>query len=299
MSRPNGRLSRRHGPPGRRARIRKMGDTRMTDTTDAPVPAPRGPVYVGMGVAQDKPDLARTDAGRGPGLRQRPGAGVAAVVELLSPARPAVIVVEATGGLERPLPDALPEAGLPAAPVHPGRVRYFAQGLGAPAKTDRIDAGGCWRSSRVWPPRASRRNARQPKPIWRPWWPAAGSSPAPAPSSPTDAASSPARPPGGRSTRCWRRWTGRSNRSTSGSATRSTPTMTSRRLDTLLRSVPGVGPVLSDTLAAEPREPGRADRRRVGALVGVALFDCDSPASSGAAVRDPPVGVPADPVCPH
>ena len=49
-----------------------------------------------------------------------------------------------------------------------------------------------------------------------------------------------------------------------------------KHLDGLLRSVPGVGPVLSATLAAELRELGRTDRRQVGALVGVAPFNCDS-----------------------
>ena len=48
--------------------------------------------------------------------------------------------VESTGGLERPLLEALLEAGLPAALVHPGRVRNLAKALGILAKTDRIDA---------------------------------------------------------------------------------------------------------------------------------------------------------------
>ena len=49
-----------------------------------------------------------------------------------------------------------------------------------------------------------------------------------------------------------------------------------KHLDGLLRSVPGVGPVLSSTLAADLRELGRTDRRQVTALVGVAPFNCDS-----------------------
>lgn len=49
-----------------------------------------------------------------------------------------------------------------------------------------------------------------------------------------------------------------------------------RHLDGLLRTVPGVGPVLSATLAAGLRELGRTDRRQVAALVGVAPFNCDS-----------------------
>jgi len=47
-------------------------------------------------------------------------------------------------------------------------------------------------------------------------------------------------------------------------------------IDKLLRSVPGVGPVLSSTLLAELNELGKTDRRQIGALVGVAPFNHDS-----------------------
>jgi len=53
---------------------------------------------------------------------------------------PARIVVEATGGLERPLLQALGAAGLPVTLVNPYRVRLFARSLGQWAKTDRLDA---------------------------------------------------------------------------------------------------------------------------------------------------------------
>jgi transposase len=49
-----------------------------------------------------------------------------------------------------------------------------------------------------------------------------------------------------------------------------------KHLDKLLQSVPGVGPTLSATLASELRELGRADRRQIGALVGVAPYNHDS-----------------------
>lgn len=44
----------------------------------------------------------------------------------------------------------------------------------------------------------------------------------------------------------------------------------------LLRSVPGVGPVLSTTLLAELPELGQLDRKKIAALVGVAPFNCES-----------------------
>ena len=54
--------------------------------------------------------------------------------------RPALIVLEATGGLERAVVAALHGAGLPVVVVNPRQVRDFARALGQLAKTDRLDA---------------------------------------------------------------------------------------------------------------------------------------------------------------
>jgi transposase len=54
--------------------------------------------------------------------------------------RPALIVLEATGGLERPVVNALQAVGLPVVVVNPRQVRDFAKALGQLAKTDRLDA---------------------------------------------------------------------------------------------------------------------------------------------------------------
>ena len=54
--------------------------------------------------------------------------------------RPARIVLEATGGLERPLLQALQAVGLPVVLVNPRQIRDFAKALGLLAKTDRLDA---------------------------------------------------------------------------------------------------------------------------------------------------------------
>jgi transposase len=61
------------------------------------------------------------------------------VAELIS-LRPALIVLEATGGLEMPLVNALHAIGLPVVVVNPRQVRDFAKALGQLAKTDRLDA---------------------------------------------------------------------------------------------------------------------------------------------------------------
>jgi len=50
------------------------------------------------------------------------------------------VIVEATGGLERALVQALDAERVPASIVNPARVRKFAEGTGQLAKTDRIDA---------------------------------------------------------------------------------------------------------------------------------------------------------------
>jgi transposase len=54
--------------------------------------------------------------------------------------RPTRIVLEATGGLERPLLQALQTIGLPVVVINPRQVRDFAKALGLLAKTDRLDA---------------------------------------------------------------------------------------------------------------------------------------------------------------
>jgi len=63
----------------------------------------------------------------------------ALITELIS-LRPARILLEATGGLERALLQALHAAGLPVVVVNPRQVRDFAKALGLLAKTDRLDA---------------------------------------------------------------------------------------------------------------------------------------------------------------
>lgn len=60
--------------------------------------------------------------------------------ELLCEVDPDRIVLEATGGYERPVSAALAAAGLPVAVVNPRQTRDFARATGRLAKTDEIDA---------------------------------------------------------------------------------------------------------------------------------------------------------------
>jgi transposase len=105
----------------------------------APPPAP---VFAGIDVAKDKLDLGRSDA-RDHAVASFPNdaGGIAhAVATLAACPGLACVVVEATGGLERPLLEALLDAGLPVALANPAHVRHFAKALGVLAKTDAIDA---------------------------------------------------------------------------------------------------------------------------------------------------------------
>lgn len=65
---------------------------------------------------------------------------VAQLVARLQQLQPTLIVLEPTGGLERPLMDALQQAGLLVVRIQPQRVRALARAEGLLAKTDRLDA---------------------------------------------------------------------------------------------------------------------------------------------------------------
>lgn len=95
--------------------------------------------FVGIDVGRDWLDLA-----------VRPGnhhervpndeAGITHLVEWLCPLRPALVVLEASGGLEVPAAAGLATAGLAVAVVNPRHVRDFAKAVGQLAKTDVLDA---------------------------------------------------------------------------------------------------------------------------------------------------------------
>ena len=67
-------------------------------------------------------------------------AGVAELAGQLEPLAPSLVVLEATGGLERALVAQLMAAKLPVVVVNPRQVRAFAKSLGRLAKTDALDA---------------------------------------------------------------------------------------------------------------------------------------------------------------
>jgi transposase len=110
----------------------------MNDTTSA-TSAPSTPLHVGIDVCKARLDVALS--GRTPvSSFDNDDAGHVALVAMLKPLSPTMIVFEATGGYERDAVIALLAAGLSVAVVNPNQVRKFAQGIGANAKTDPLDA---------------------------------------------------------------------------------------------------------------------------------------------------------------
>jgi transposase len=235
---------------------------------------PVSSLFIGIDVARDKLDLARSDSAQVLTVAND-DAGIARIVELLRPLAPTLIVVEATGGLERRLVDALLDAELPVAVVNPGNVRHLALGLGILAKNDAIDARVLVQFARHAQPRLAQKRSENQAEL--------------------DALVT-----------CRRQLTGaraqqtnRKDATVSKAALRSIDAVITtldkqidsldrqirkliesdddfRDADRILRSAPGIGPVASSTLVAELNELGRTDRQQIGALAGVAPFDNDS-----------------------
>jgi len=98
-------------------------------------------VYAGIDVSKEHLDLAlrRGENVHNTRLDNSPE-GISALTERLAQAKPDRVVLEATGGFERPVAAALGAAGLPVAVVNPRQARDFARADGRLAKTDEIDA---------------------------------------------------------------------------------------------------------------------------------------------------------------
>lgn len=94
--------------------------------------------YIGIDIAKKRLDIAeRPQVRRWQTVRDE--AGIAQLVQRLQAVAPALIVLEATGGLEGSVVSALLAAQLPVVVVNPRQVRDFAKATGRLAKTDRLD----------------------------------------------------------------------------------------------------------------------------------------------------------------
>jgi transposase len=191
------------------------------------------------------------------------------------------VILEATGGFERPVAAASAAAGLPIAVVNPRQARDFARATGRLAKTDRIDAQILARFAQAVRP--------APRPV------------------PEEEAQALAEITTLRRRRLVGMLTAENNRL--GAATtklvrkrlrahvrwlekelsrtdrdleeaiNESPTW--RENEELLRGVPGVGPVVARTLLAELPELGSLPPKQLAALVGVAPLNRDSGAFRG------------------
>jgi hypothetical protein len=97
------------------------------------------PCFIGIDVAKAQLDIAIRPSGARWAV-PNDASGVPTLVDRLQALQPTLIVLEATGGLERLVPSALATAGLPVVVVNPRQVRDFARATGQLAKTDALDA---------------------------------------------------------------------------------------------------------------------------------------------------------------
>ena len=96
-------------------------------------------IYVGIDVAKAQVDVAVRPTGDRWEVSYD-DAGVGKLVSQMGDLGPAMVLLEASGGLELPLVAALAAASLPVVAVNPRQVRDFARATGTLAKTDALDA---------------------------------------------------------------------------------------------------------------------------------------------------------------
>jgi transposase len=229
---------------------------------------------IGIDVAKRQLDVAERPSGAG-WTATNDVAGIAGLMERLQAGeRVALIVVEATGGYEIPLVAALSTAGLPVVVVNPRQVRDFARALGKLAKTDRIDAGVL----------AQFGEAVRPEPRGLPdevtqelqSWVARRRQLLEMVVTEEQRLAMAARVirPQIQQHIEWLRAQLNDVEAELQRVIRQSPVW--RESDNLLRTTPGVGPVLAATLLADLPELGRLNRRQIAALVGVAPLNWDS-----------------------
>jgi transposase len=234
---------------------------------------PSTPVTVGIDVAKARLDVAVRPQEEAWAVPNDEG-GIAALVARLAPLAPVLVVLEATGGLEVPAAAALAGAGLPVAVVNPRQVRNFARAVGQLAKTDALDAQILARFGEVVRP-----------------------APRPLPDADAQALAAlvarrrqvlamltaerqrlgTARVPVRDRVRAHIAWLEQELADLDADLRRrvhASPLW--RTKEDLLRSVPGIGPVVATTLLAELPELGTLDRKRIAALVGLAPLNRDS-----------------------
>ena len=93
------------------------------------------PCFIGIDVAKAQLDIAIRPSGERWAV-PNDVSGVTVLVDRVQALQPTLIVLEATGGLERAATVALATAGLPVVVVNPRQGRDFSRATGQLAKTD-------------------------------------------------------------------------------------------------------------------------------------------------------------------
>jgi len=106
---------------------------------DGKEPVEEEKLYIGIDISQDNLDMAAYPTGQIWQYKNNKS-GIAKAVAKLKAINPKLIVMEATGGLEQALKDALDQASLAVAVVNPKRIRDHGRSMGVLAKTDKLDA---------------------------------------------------------------------------------------------------------------------------------------------------------------
>jgi transposase len=229
--------------------------------------------FIGIDVSKAQLDVAVSPSSEYDSV-SNDAAGIRELVKRLTALQPVLIVLEATGGWERQVLRALAGAELPVVAINPRQVRDFAKATGQLAKTDRIDA------------KILSRSAQAVRPEVRPL---------------PDEVTLELRALVARRRQITEMIVAETNRLSSASKTlkkrieahigwlekeleradhdldqaiRQSPIWQENQ--DLLKSVPGIGPIVSRTLLAELPELGKLNRRKIAALVGVAPFNRDS-----------------------
>ena len=233
--------------------------------------------FVGIDVSKDHLDVHRRPAN----LARRfdnTEAGHTELVAWLREQPPTLIVLEATGGYERALVGTLSLAALPVTIVNPARVREFAKATGRLAKTDAVDAAVLAEFADRLRPEvrplddadtqklqavvARRRQLLEMRTMEHNRLKTAAPAVKPSIVAVLEVLDREAK------------------RADEELATAIEASPAWKAKDDLLRSIQGVGDVLSRTLLADLPELGTLSRERIAALVGVAPINRDSGAKS-------------------
>jgi transposase len=229
--------------------------------------------FVGIDVSKSAIDIYYLQTGQRQRLDLEPSCLVALASELPKTSQ---VLIEATGGYERQIVSALREAGIFVRVVNPKRVRDYARSRGILAKTDILDAQVLAEFAQCMPLTTHRQPTQQEQRLKR---------------------------LNARRQDLVKMRTMEKNRKKQAQDEPQVLKSIQAILFSLeqalqeiekelqaciaedsalqekasiLRTVPGVGPVLVQTLLAEMPELGEVDRRAVAALAGVAPFNCDS-----------------------